>query len=141
MLHVIRQNTNAVLPTKAHPTDIGWDLTALGVFKEITKKTKLLETGLIVIPPAGYYIEILPRSSITTKTPYSLANSVGIIDPDYRGTLKIAVRVVDEEIPEPEFPFCRFQMVLRKVETCELVEVAEEGEKTTRGTGGFGSTD
>ena len=79
----------AFFPTKAHPSDIGYDLTAIDIFKKISNRTTLFETGIAVSPPQGYYLEIIPRSSLS-KTGYMLANSVGIIDPDYTGTLKIA---------------------------------------------------
>ena len=72
------EDKRAVIPTKAHTTDIGYDLTAIDVYKKISNKITLFETGIAVSPPTGYYIEIVPRSSIS-KTGYMLANSIGII--------------------------------------------------------------
>jgi len=138
-IEFLRTDSNAIIPTKAHESDIGYDLTAIGVFKKISDHTILYETGIAVKPPQGYYVEILPRSSIT-KTGMMLANSVGIIDPDYRDSLKIAVRFIDDSLESPKLPFCRFQLVLRKAESATMREVFSLNE-TERGVGGFGSTD
>ena len=138
-IRCVIEDDRAVMPTKAHPSDIGFDLTAIDVFKKMSDKTTLFETGIRVSPPPGYYIEILPRSSIS-KTGYVLANSVGVIDPHYTGTLKIALTKVDDTRPNLEPPFNRCQIVLRKAEVSEMVQV-DSIDVTDRGDGGFGSTD
>ena len=135
----IIENKKAVIPTKAHSTDIGYDLTAINIYKKISEHVSLYDTGIKVIPPDGYYIEIVPRSSIS-KTGYMLANSVGTIDPDYTGTLKIALIKVDTSMPDITIPFKLCQMILRKAERSYLEEVFNLN-KTIRGDGGFGSSD
>lgn len=129
----------AVVPSKAHPSDIGYDLTAIGIFKKISDRITLFETGIAVSPPEGYYIEIVPRSSMS-KTGYMLANSVGTIDPEYTGTLKVALIKVDTDMKDIELPFTRCQMVLRKAEYAGL-ELVDSLTETVRGDGGFGSSD
>ena len=138
-IRFVVDDERAVVPAKAHPSDIGYDLTAIDVFKQISESITLFETGIRVSPPEGYYLEILPRSSMS-KTGYMLANSVGTIDPDYTGTLKIALTKVAKELPDIKLPFTRCQLVLRKAEYTEMVQV-ESLDKTTRGEGGFGSSD
>jgi dUTP pyrophosphatase len=135
----IIDDERAVIPTKAHPSDIGFDLTAIDVAKNISDRITLFETGIRVSPPEGYYIEILPRSSLS-KTGYMLANSVGIIDPEYTGTLKIALIKIDNELVNIKLPFTRCQLVLRKAEYVEMIQVENFG-TTSRGDGGFGSSD
>ena len=78
---------NAVIPTKAGDQEVGYDLTAINFVKRLGTNTFMYDTGISVEPPAGYYTEIVPRSSIV-KSGYILTNSIGIIDPTYRGTLK-----------------------------------------------------
>lgn len=134
----VKTHPDAVTPTKAHETDIGYDLTSIGVWKVLSDKTIIYETGISIKPPTGMYIEILPRSSIT-KTGYILANSVGVIDPDYNGSLKIAVRKIDDSFPDFELPFCKFQIVLRTAHMFQIEEV-EKLDDTERGSGGFGSS-
>jgi dUTP pyrophosphatase len=85
----------------------------------------------------GYYL--YPRSSIS-KTPLRLANSVGIIDNGYRGTLKCAVdNNSDKDFivkkGERYFQVCHPSLMPMKVNIVESVDM-----KTERGEGGFGST-
>ena len=135
----IRHDKSARIPNRAHPTDIGYDLTAIGVYKKISDNITLFETGIAVQPPEGYYLEILPRSSMS-KTGYMLSNSVGTIDPSYTGTLKVALTKVDHTCPDISLPFTRCQLVLRKANHYNMTEVDSHRE-TMRGDGGFGSTD
>ena len=136
----VKKLPNAVLPSKAHESDIGWDLVAIKEHKTIHQDIIMYDTGIIAIPPKGYYLEILPRSSIS-KTGWMLANSVGTIDPDYRGNLYIVLTRVVKDMPKITLPFCKCQLVLRKIEKSSLIEISELDVNTTeRGEGGFGST-
>jgi dUTP pyrophosphatase len=139
VLEIVKHDVDAVMPSRAHPSDIGYDLTAIGVWKVLSDKTVIFETGISVKPPLGMYVEIIPRSSIT-KTGYMLANSVGIIDPHYTGTCKIAVRKIDDSFPDLVPPFCKFQLVMRQAINFCTKEVGMIDE-TDRGSGGFGSSD
>ena len=135
----ILDDKNAVIPTKGTPQSIGYDLTAISVYKKISKYTTLYDTGIKIKPPLGYYTEIVPRSSLI-KTGYILSNSVGVIDPDYTGRLLIALTKVEHSLPDLELPFTRCQLILRKAEHYDLCQT-ETIEVTVRGDGGFGSTD
>jgi deoxyuridine 5'-triphosphate nucleotidohydrolase len=134
----IKTDSRAIIPTKAFPSDIGFDITAIDIFKKINDNIILFETGIAVKPPEGYYIEIVPRSSIV-KTGYMLANSIGIIDPNFRDSLKIACIRIDNTLPELQVPFCKFQLILRKSINYVFNEV-KELDNTDRDKGGFGST-
>ena len=105
------------------------------------EKTTLYDTGIRVIPSHGYYLKIFPRSSLS-KSGYLLANSVGIIDPNYLGTLKIALTKTDDSKPDIELPFRCCQLIMdKKIEfNTVIVEDEEEFEITERGEGGFGSS-
>ena len=134
----VRRHKDAILPSRAHETDVGYDLTAICKHKVLENGVIVYDTGLAVTPPKGYYIEIVPRSSIS-KTGYMLANSVGTIDPDYTGNLYIALVKVVPNSPELPLPFCKCQFVLRKAIYAEVKEV-DYLCHTKRGGGGFGST-
>lgn len=130
---------DALIPRRAHNSDIGYDLTAIGIWKNVGEKTIIYDTGVAVQPPPGYYIEILPRSSLS-KTGYMLSNSVGIIDPDFTQSLKIALTCVDNSLPILTCPFTKFQLVLRKAEHYDIEQV-ESFQEIQPGREGFGSTD
>ena len=144
IIKFIVADDRAILPKKAHPTDIGYDLTAIDVFKKYSSKTTLFETGIAISPPAGYYVEIVPRSSMSS-TGYMLANSIGVIDPDYTATLKIAMIKIDDSYPDISLPFTKCQLVLRRAESSDIIQVDtfdhNSDHVSFRGDGGFGSTD
>lgn len=138
-----KTENDAVIPTKAHPSDTGYDLTLIRVSKDMSipgseQKIIMYDTGIAVCPPDGYYTEVVPRSSLS-KTGYMLANSVGIIDSSYRGSIKVVV-TGDDSLGDLSLPFKGFQLILRKLEEAEVVEV-DDLDATVRGDGGFGSTD
>lgn len=124
---------------KTHKDDVGYNLVAIKEHKRLTSRTVMYDTGLIVRPPPGYYTEIIPRSSMG-KSGHILANSVGIVDPGYTGTLLIALTKIDDGAPDLKLPFSLCQLVLRKFEDYTLEETTTL-EETSRGSGGFGSTD
>ena len=135
----VKDDPQAIIPTKGTTHSVGYDLTAISVYKKLSERTTLYDTGIKVQPPEGYYTEILPRSSLT-KTGYCLSNSVGTIDSDYRGRLLIALTRIDDSFPELTLPFTRCQLVLRRHEQYTLRQV-DNLDDTDRGSGGFGSTD
>ena len=139
VLEWARLHVDAVPPSKAHPQDSGFDVTLLGV-KEGTenRRAPLYRTGIAVSPPHGWYVDLVPRSSIS-KTGYRVANGFGVIDATYRGELYVALEKVDPEAPELEFPVKLVQMILRPLVDASVAEV-ESLNSTERGAGGFGST-
>jgi deoxyuridine 5'-triphosphate nucleotidohydrolase len=134
----IKKDPRAVVPFKNRLSDVGLDLTAIEKVKDINSTTVMLETGIIVSPPLGYYSKIYPRSSLV-KSGYMLVNSVGIIDGTYRDTLKICLVKVNPQAPELIFPFKCCQLIFEKQIYMEMEEVGGL-DATTRDVGGFGST-
>jgi len=129
----------ALVPTRAHPTDTGYDISIIGVRKNLSDRTKLYGTGLVVKPPDGYYIEIVARSSLS-KSGYMISNSIGIIDEGYRGELMVALTKVDDAFPDLKLPFRCAQIKLVKLNLYDLKETIDI-DKTQRGNKGFGSSD
>jgi deoxyuridine 5'-triphosphate nucleotidohydrolase len=139
---VIRRDPLAILPSKSRLSDVGYDVHILRKHKQLNTNTALYDTGIALEIPLRYYVEIVPRSSLS-KTGYMLSNSMGIIDPSYRGNLYIALTKVSPDAIslEEQLPFRCCQIIFRKQEFVELEEIQEEdSSNTTRGSGGFGST-
>lgn len=115
------------------------------------KHLLLYRTGIAVEIPRGYVGLLVPRSSVATKTDLSLANSVGVIDSDYRGEIMAVFRIHDYNLPRHSeehggYAFTEYeagdrvcQLVVVPCPQFECVEV-DELETTARGEGGFGST-
>lgn len=121
-----------------HEGDIGLDLFCPDVLVIEPGETIKVKLGIAcqTVENIGYML--VPRSSIS-KTPLRLANSIGIIDAGYRGEL---IAVVDNIKNEPyviEKGSRLFQIVSFTGKPIKF-EVVNELTETTRGSGGFGST-
>lgn len=138
-LRVQKLHMDAVIPSKGHPLDTGFDVTAIRVAKEnFGPGVTLFGTGLIIRPPDGYYIDMVARSS-TCKLGWGIANHVGIIDAQYRGELCIPMFKLTPDAKDLELPARIAQIIVRRLELADVEEVENVGE-TNRGAGGFGST-
>jgi dUTP pyrophosphatase len=100
----------------------------------------MVPTGIAVAIPEGFVGLIAPRSGMSTKHGIILANTVGVIDSDYRGEVKLAVwrrpKEASKFIIEPMERLAQLIVVPFQ----NIVEIVEELDATVRGTGGFGST-
>lgn len=141
-LKIKKVRENAKLPTRATEGSAGLDLYAC-IDEPITLNggdTAVIPTGIAIgIDDIHYGAFIHSRSGLAVKHGIGLLNSVGVIDSDYRGEIHVGLI---NQISEPYEikPFERIaQMVIKRVEIPEIVEV-ESLDSTERGTGGFGST-
>lgn len=156
-------NKKAVIPTKAHATSAGFDMVA--VTKTITDKFVEYDTQIATAIPNGH-VGLLFANSRVSKYDLDLANAVGVVDSDYRGTIRFRYKhtvqpqtailahktkyfglVKDvEPVPVPFHPK-EFnagdvvgQLIIIPIPDVEFVEV-DELDETDRGEGGFGSTE
>ena len=96
-------------------------------------------TGFALAIPAGYEVQVRPRSGLALKHGITVPNTPGTIDSDYRGELKIILinhSQVDFAIERGDRVA---QLVLAPVTRAAWKEV-DELDATARGEGGFGST-
>ena len=136
--YIKMMHKHSIMPKKAHLSDVGYDVSILSQHRKLNSKTFLYDTGIQLSIDIGYYIEIVPRSSLS-KSGYMLANSVGIIDSSYRGNIYIALIKIDDEAEEIQFPFRCCQFVVRKQYDMTFIQ-KDEIDTTHRADGGFGST-
>ena len=103
-------------------------------------KRAVIPSGIAIALPSPDYVALLfSRSGMGIKSGISLSNSVGVIDSDYRGELKIGL-VNQSDRSYTIQPGDRVaQLVIMPVAKAEVRLVDELGE-TARGAGGFGST-
>ncbi len=99
----------------------------------------LVPTGLYMEIPEGYEGQVRARSGLAIKHGLTLINSVGTIDSDYRGEIKIPLVNLSTEDYIIKSGERIAQMIIAKYEKVDIVEVDEINE-SVRGTGGFGST-
>lgn len=99
----------------------------------------IVPTGLYLEIPAGFEVQVRPRSGLAAKKGVTVLNSPGTIDADYRGELKVILVNISDE-PFTVEPGERIaQIVLARHEQIEWEE-AESLSDSQRGEGGFGST-
>ena len=96
-------------------------------------------TGLALAIPAGFEIQVRPRSGLALKHGISVPNAPGTIDSDYRGELKVILINFGSEVFTIRRGDRVAQLVLAPVTRAAWREVGELDE-TVRGSGGFGST-
>ncbi len=99
----------------------------------------IVPTGLFVEIPAGYELQVRPRSGLAAKKGVTVLNSPGTVDADYRGEIKVILVNLSSEPFIVERGERIAQMVLCAHSKIEW-EVAEELSCSGRGEGGFGST-
>lgn len=131
-------NEYAQLPTRGSKDAAGLDLYCPFHIKVPADSQKKIPLGIAVEIPQGHMGLLVPRSSMS-KTPLRCANSVGIIDADYRGELSIAY----ENISCSDYTIFRgdriAQLIIVPIAIVD-VEEAQALSETERGDGGYGST-
>lgn len=135
-LRIRRLDPAAVLPRKAHPDDLGWDLAALESVRIEPGRIARLRTGLAFGFPAGVGGFVKDRSSLAARGLHTLA---GVIDPGYRGEVQVLVVNLERTAVELAAGERIAQLVLMATLPATLVE-ADNLDDTERGDGGFGSS-
>ena len=140
-----RLTEEATLPKKGTPFSAGFDLyTSEKVFIPYGSR-KLVSTGLELSEcPRDVYLRIAPRSGKAVK---GIDIGAGVVDSDYRGTVKILVINNTRDYITVESGDRIAQMIpecIRSELTCvingEENSTNEQFLREERGSGGFGST-
>ena len=145
ILKIYKVDEKAVIPSKNNYSDAGLDLTIISENKRLNSDTILYDTGIKIEIPNGYYVEIVPRSSIS-RSGYMLANSIGIIDQGYTGNLYVALRKINNECEDLVLPYKCCQIIMKKQIYPKIIIRDDTNnteikiQDTSRGEGGFGST-
>jgi dUTP pyrophosphatase len=160
-------NEDAKIPTYAHIGDAGCDVYAIDDYTIAPGETKIIPTGLKMIIPEGYEIQVRPRSGLSAKTKMRVANAPGTIDSSYRGEIGIIVENIEPPFKDIDYSFNEdgsikinsivhgsafsigkgeriAQFVLSEVPKAAfyaITNVEEYAEISYRGDNGFGSTD
>ena len=154
---------NAKMPKYAHLGDGAVDLYSPADYVIKPGETVLIPCDIKVALPYGYAFLIHPRSGTSLKTKLRVANSIGLVDSQYKGVIGVIMENVDAPIKDIEYEFDengrpiiksiahgttyyiskgeRFaQMRLVEVPTASFVQVESVGEIGDDRGGGFGSS-
>jgi len=121
-----------------HDGDAGLDLFIIHQQTIVAGDSTFIHLQIACENTEGAPYLIIPRSSIS-KTPLRLSNSIGLIDPGYRGEIMAAVDNIKNEDYTVNPGQRLFQLVAMDGSSIHFTLV-DELSKTTRGEGGFGST-
>lgn len=103
--------------------------------------TAIIPTGIACALPANQALILAPRSGMGVKG-LILANTIGLIDSDYRGEIKVALWYRKMEGPaitvQPKDRIA--QAFIVNIGSPHEVEIVDSLDDTERGAGGFGST-
>ena len=124
------------LPKRANPTDAGADLMSTEDLEIYPGEQKLVGTGVATKIPEGYAGFVFNRSS-QGKKGITIPHSVGVIDADYRGEIKVLLKNISEDPYKISRGDRIAQLVIMPVLLPEFIDIWND---TNRGTGGFGST-
>lgn len=141
-----RIHPDAQLPQYATVGSAGMDIRAVEAVDLYAGERCVVATGLKVIIPSGWELQVRPRSGLAFKHGVTVLNSPGTIDSDYRGEIKVILQNTSKS------PYNTFniavgdriaQLVLTRVPRAAIVETdknIEEIAGSERGSGGLGST-
>lgn len=127
------------LPSYATGGAAGLDVVAAEDVTLAPGQRHAVATGFAIAIPAGFEVQVRPRSGLALKHGVTCLNTPGTIDEDYRGEVKVILANLGGEPFEVRRGERIAQLVPAPVVKARFDEVAELSE-TGRGAGGFGST-
>ena len=141
-ISVVKLDPKAILPQQAHPGDAGWDLFAINEQEIAPGERQLIPTGLTIEIPLGMEAQVRPRSGLALKFGITVLNTPGTIDAGYRGEVGVILINLGQQ-PFSVTPGLKIAQLVFATVTPVVWQPADSLESlspTTRGIGGFGST-
>lgn len=137
-LHV-NLDDGAALPAYSRDDDAALDLRASDPCRIHAGRVRMVETGVLIAVPQGYAALVLPRSGMACRDMVTVINAPGLIDPNYRGTIKVGLVNHGGVAYDVE---CGDRIAQLLIVPCPRVDVVEVAglDVTERGADGFGSS-
>ena len=130
-------NELAKCPFRANPSDAGMDLYSIQDLVILPHSRGMVETGISLEIPDGYYGRIAPRSGLALKNGIDVF--AGVVDSSYRGPINVILYnsdIADFKVAKGDRVA---QLIIEKHYNFNI-EVVEDLGDTDRGFNGFGST-
>jgi dUTP pyrophosphatase len=130
----------ASLPARAYEHDAAYDLCAAEECVLQPLARAVIGTGIALGLPPGLAALTLPRSGLAARHGISIVNAPGLIDPGYRGEVRIILLNTDAAQPFEVHAGDRIAQLLFVALTDVALAAADDLEATHRGVRGFGSS-
>ena len=127
------------LPAYATAGAAGMDVVAAEDLVLAPGARHAVATGFAIAIPAGFEVQVRPRSGLALKHGITCLNTPGTIDSDYRGEVKVILANLGSE----PFAVVRGERIAQLVPAPvqhAIIDVVDSLDETERGSGGFGST-
>lgn len=142
ILKFYKEHPDARIPERMRDGDAGMDLTSVETKTIKAGERELIEIGLRIICPYGYYYTYAPRSSMAFK--YNVVPShFNIMDSNYTGNTGVLMHNRSNKDYVVEKGDRIAQLIIQKVIPVENIEISKEEFEsiiTNRGKNGFGSS-
>src|SRR5215217_4065264 len=132
-------HADAVAPARTRSGDAGYDLRATERVSIPQEGRRLVGTGVAIALPDGVAGLVTPRSGLAIEHGLTLLNAPGLIDPNYRGEIKVILHNTGDRRYTVEIGDRIAQLLLVPCWAPEL-EVVAALDATERGAAGFGSS-
>jgi len=128
-------------PERAHAGDAGYDLRCVEAFTLAPGERAVVPTGVAVALPEGHAGLVVPRSGLAARHGVSVVNGPGLVDPGYRGEVKVVLVNLGAEpfAAEAGDRVAQLLVVPFAAPQLRVVDALPEG-GDGRGAGGFGSS-
>ena len=138
-LEIALVHPDAIAPARTRRGDAGYDLRATERVSIPQDGRRLVGTGVAIALPDGVAGLVTPRSGLAIEHGLTLLNAPGLIDPNYRGELRVVMHNSGDHRYTVEIGDRIAQLLLVPYWAPEL-EVVDELSATERGAAGFGSS-
>ena len=126
-------------PERTRPGDAGYDLRCVEPFALAPGERRLVPTGVAIALPTGVAGLVVPRSGLAIEHGISVVNGPGLVDPNYRGELRVILVNLGAERFEAAAGDRIAQLLLVPFVTSDL-QLVDELPASERGANGFGSS-
>jgi dUTP pyrophosphatase len=132
---------DARAPARGRAHDAGYDLASVEALTLAPGERRLVGTGVAVAIPPGFAGLVTPRSGLAANHGIHPLNAPGLIDPNYRGEIKVALHNAGDVHHEVGVGDRIAQLLLVPIWTPTLdVVAALPPSPDDRGDAGFGSS-
>jgi dUTP pyrophosphatase len=140
-LEVKLLHPDAQTPARSREGDAGYDLRSLEAFVLAPGERRLVPTGVAIALPEGFAGLVVPRSGLAARHGVTTLNAPGLVDPGYRGEVKVILHNAGDEPYEAQAGDRIAQLLLVPFWSPALRVVDQLPPGTDgRGADGFGSS-